>query len=84
MPSNDSGVREITEPVEFAIVGDRLHFTLVSGPCERTYAISFSKAIDAATTAVRMVRAEAAAQNIAFLKAALPRHSRRSRSGDNF
>lgn len=55
MPSNDSGVREITEPVEFAIVGDRLHFTLVSGPCVRTYSISFHKGRRAARSATELL-----------------------------
>jgi hypothetical protein len=44
MPSNEHGVREITEPVQLSIVGDRMHFTLVSGPCARTYSISFHRA----------------------------------------
>lgn len=51
MPATDRGIREITEPVDFAIVGDRLHFVLHSGECARTYSISFHKARNAAMLA---------------------------------
>lgn len=40
----ESDVTEVTAPVDFQIVEDRLHFTLTSGSRKRTYAISFHKA----------------------------------------
>lgn len=35
------GVREITAPVEFEVVADRLRFTLVSGEDRETYTMGF-------------------------------------------
>lgn len=46
MPDYD--ITEVTQPVEFAIVEDRLHFTLTSGSRGRTYSITFHKAANAA------------------------------------
>lgn len=44
-------VVEVTAPVELAIDGDRMWFTLVSGERRRTYSISFHKARGAAMAA---------------------------------
>jgi hypothetical protein len=44
----DSDITEVTQPVDFAIIEDRLHFTLTSGSRKRTYAITFHKARGAA------------------------------------
>lgn len=51
----DGEITEVTAPVEFAIVDDRLHFTLVSGSQRRTYAITFHKARNAAQGAVSLL-----------------------------
>ena len=59
MPYNKGGVREVTEQIVFAIVGDRMHFTLVSGGCRRTYSITFNKARAAAEIASRMLDVQA-------------------------
>lgn len=40
-------VREITEPIELAIVEDRLVFTCTSGTRRQTYSLSFHKARNA-------------------------------------
>lgn len=48
-------VVEVTEAVDFAIVGDRLHFTLTSGAKQRTFAICFHRARCAAAAAVRLL-----------------------------
>jgi len=40
---NDGTVIEITEPIEVAIVGDRVQFTCVSGQKRHTYSASFHK-----------------------------------------
>lgn len=47
----DSGIREVTEPIELAIVDDRLQFTITSGTRKRTYSASFHKCRNAATAA---------------------------------
>jgi hypothetical protein len=39
--SNDGDIIEITSAVVFAIVGDRLRFTLTSGQCSREFSMSF-------------------------------------------
>lgn len=44
-------VVEVTAPIQLAIVGDRLHATLVSGRKKRTYAIKFCEARKAASDA---------------------------------
>ena len=55
MSDSNSDVVEITEPIELAIVDDRLHFTCISGQRRRTYAISFHKARNAAHIAVNLL-----------------------------
>lgn len=54
---NSEGIREITAPVEFAVVGDRLQFVLHSGECSRSFSISFHRARVAAMLAVAMLDA---------------------------
>ena len=44
----DSGIREVTEPIELEMVDDRLRFTIVSGSHRWTYSISHHKAANAA------------------------------------
>lgn len=51
----DSDIREVTEPIELALVDDRLHFTVVSGRRRRTYSISFHKARGAAMASCIML-----------------------------
>lgn len=58
MPTSDRGIHEVTEAVTFAVVGDRLHFTLQSGPCARTFAIGFQRARAAASDAVFLLDGE--------------------------
>jgi hypothetical protein len=53
--SDPGDIIEVTADVEFAIIGDRLHFTLISGPNRHPYAITFGKAERAGATAIRLV-----------------------------
>lgn len=55
MPTNDTGISEITAPIDISIVGDRLHVVLHSGPSERIYSVSFHKARKAIATATRLL-----------------------------
>lgn len=57
MPS-DSDVTEVTAPVDFMVVEDRLHFTLTSGQRKRTFSITFHKARNAAHVAVALLDQE--------------------------
>lgn len=52
---SDSDVVEITEPIELAIVDDRLHFTCISGKSRRTYSITFHKSRSAAHVAIGLL-----------------------------
>lgn len=65
MPSH--GITEITEPIELAIVDDRLHFTCISGERRWTFSISHHKAANTAMcTAVLLekVRSRALPDNV--------------------
>lgn len=53
--SDTSDIVEITEPIDLAIVDDRLHFTCISGRRRRTYSVSFHKARSAAHIAVNLL-----------------------------
>lgn len=44
----EGGIREITEPIILEMVGDRMHFTCISGPHRWTYSITHHKAANAA------------------------------------
>jgi hypothetical protein len=54
MPDS-SDVVEVTEPVELAVVDDRLHVTFVSGQRSRTYSLSFHKARNSIHAAMRLL-----------------------------
>jgi hypothetical protein len=51
----ESGIREITEPIELRLVEDRMHFTCVSGGRRTTYSVSLHKAANAAMCAAVML-----------------------------
>jgi hypothetical protein len=55
---NESEVTEVTAPVDFMVVEDRLHFTLTSGQRKRTFSITFHKARNAAHLAVALLDQE--------------------------
>lgn len=44
MPTNDRGIRDITERVVCEQVRDRIRLTLVSGRCGRPYSLPFHEA----------------------------------------
>jgi hypothetical protein len=55
MPTNKGGVREVTAPVQFSLEGDRLHFTIVSGECARSFSITFNRARRAIASATLLL-----------------------------
>lgn len=44
----NTGIREVTEPIVLKVIEDRLHFTCISGGQSWTYSISLHKAANAA------------------------------------
>jgi hypothetical protein len=53
--SNDGDIIEITSAVVFAIVGDRLRFTLTSGQCSREFSMSFHLGLRAVVEAGQLL-----------------------------
>lgn len=48
-------VVEATAPIEFALVGDRIHATITSGGCRQTYAFKPHLALLAANAASKLL-----------------------------
>lgn len=57
MPDREH-VIEITEPIEIKIVGDRIHFTCVSGSRRQPYSIRFHEARKACNKTIKMLDRE--------------------------
>jgi hypothetical protein len=51
----NSGVREITEPIELKLIDDRMHFTCISGDQRFTFSASPHKCRNAAMAAMYLL-----------------------------
>jgi hypothetical protein len=75
MVTNRGGVREVTAPMQFKLVGDRLHFTIVSGECERTFSIGRDLAFHAINEATPLLLEKRRAGNVSPLRRKNPSRS---------
>jgi hypothetical protein len=66
----DGEITEVSAAVDFAIVDDRLHFTLTSGSRKQTFAISFHRARAASQACMRLLdqRERDSADNVRDIK----------------